>query len=69
VKDETSSYAAYKLSEYMLQNFDFVNARKMAGISLRYKVNQNLLRLTEENFNKSTWFLKNADRILEETEF
>jgi len=69
VKDETSSYAAYKLSEYMFQNFDFVNARKMAGISLRYKSNSNLLGLTEENFNKSTWFLKNADRILEETEF
>ena len=69
VKDETSSYAVYKLSEYMLQNFDFVNARKMAGISLRYKGNQNLLRLTEENFDKSIWFFKNADVILSETNF
>ena len=69
VKDEISSYAVLKLSEYMLQNFDFVNARKMAGISLRYKGNQNLLRLTEENFDKSIWFFKNADVIVSETNF
>ena len=69
MKDEISSYAAYKLSEYMLQNFDFVNARKMAGISFRYKGNPNLLRLTEENFDKSIWFFKNADVVLSETNF
>jgi tetratricopeptide (TPR) repeat protein len=37
VKDEISGYAVYKLSEYMIRNFDFVYARKMVSISLRYK--------------------------------
>jgi len=69
VKDEISSYAVYKLSEYMLQNFDFVNARKMAGISLRYKGNANLLKLIEENYSKTIWFFKNSEEVLSETDY
>ncbi len=69
VKDEISSYAALKLSEYLLQNFDYVKARKMAGLALRYKSNFNLLKLTEENSKKTEWFLKNAEHILKETNF
>ncbi|MGB5286970.1 MAG: hypothetical protein WBN42_00630, partial [Ignavibacteriaceae bacterium] len=41
VKDDLSSYAVYKISEYMLKNFDYINARKMAGFSLRYKGDAN----------------------------
>ena len=69
VKDELSSYTVYKLSEYMLKNFDYVNARKMAGFALRYKDNVNLLKLTEEHYKKTEWFLKNAKRIIDETNF
>ncbi|HEY6435301.1 MAG TPA: hypothetical protein VIY47_01810, partial [Ignavibacteriaceae bacterium] len=69
VKDEFSSYAVFKLSEYMLLNFDYVRGRKMAGFALRYKDNYNLLKLTEENSKIAEWFFKNADRTLNETEF
>ena len=69
VKDEISSYAVLKLSEYMSQNFDYVRARKMAGFALRYRSNVDLLKLTEENSKKSEWFFKNAERILSETKF
>jgi hypothetical protein len=69
VKDELSSYAIYKLSEYMLKNFDYLNARKIAGLALRYKGNSNLLKLTEENYKKTEWFFKNAENILAETKF
>ncbi len=69
VKDELSSYAVFKLSEYMLLNFDYVKARKMAGFALRYKGNYNLLQVTEENLKKAEWFYKNADRIFSETKF
>ena len=67
--DELSSYGVFKLSEYMLQNFDYVKARKMAGLALRYRGNFNLLKLTEENSKKTEWFLRNAERILNETVF
>jgi hypothetical protein len=69
VKDELSSYAILKLSEYMLRNFDYANARKMAGFALRFKENENFLRLTEDNYKKSEWFFKFSKQILEQTKF
>ncbi len=69
VKDELSSYAIFKLSEYMLQNFDYARARKMAVLALRYNGNFNLLKLTEENSKKTEWFFRNVERILNETVF
>ncbi|MBE0571949.1 MAG: hypothetical protein IH618_10430 [Ignavibacteriaceae bacterium] len=69
VKDELSSYAVYKISEYMLKNFDYNNARKMAGFSLRYKSDANLLKLTKEHYKKIEWFFKYAENILTETRF
>jgi hypothetical protein len=69
VKDELSSYAVYKISEYMLKNFDYNNARKMAGFSLRYKSDANLLKLTKEHYKKTEWFFKYAENILTETRF
>lgn len=67
VKSEISSYAVYKLSQYMLKNFDYVKARKMAGIALRYKSNLNLLDVAEDNLSKADWFLRNADSVLQKT--
>ncbi len=67
VKDELSSYALYKLSNCMLQNFDYVRARKMAIIALRFRGNLDLLKLIENYSRKTEWFLKNADNILKKT--
>ena len=69
VKDEISSYAILKLSEYMLKNFDIKNARKMAGFSLRFKGNENLSKLAEENYKKTEWFFRNAQSVLDQTKF
>jgi len=69
VKDEISSYAVYKISEYMQENFDYINARKMAGFALRYKDDANILILTEEHYKKTEWFLRNAQITLDETNF
>ena len=69
VKSEISSYAAYNLSQYMLKHFDYVKARKMAGIALRYKSNLNLLYVTKNNFNKADWFQRNAESVLQRTKF
>jgi hypothetical protein len=65
-EDFYSSYASLKLSQYMLKNFDYVNARKMAGLSLRFKDEIGMLELKRENFHKAEWFHKNAERVLVE---
>ncbi|MBK9099661.1 MAG: hypothetical protein IPM14_16440 [bacterium] len=69
VKDDISSYSVLKLSEYMLKNSDIKNARKMAGFARRYKLNDNLLKLTEENYKKTEWFFRNSESTLEQTTF
>jgi hypothetical protein len=69
VNDEISSYAVYKLSQYMLQNQDYQTARKIAGISLRYKNNPDLLFITQNNFNKIDWFTRYSETILHQTKF
>jgi hypothetical protein len=66
VKDYISSYAALKLSQYMLKNFDYRNARKLAGLSLRYKNDNSLFEMKKENFEKAEWFHEQAGRILSE---
>jgi len=67
VEDDLNSYAVYKISMYMLRNFDYLNARKLAGLALRYKGNPNLSELISDHFKKTEWFVNNADRILRET--
>nr|MCU0407210.1 hypothetical protein [Ignavibacteriaceae bacterium] len=50
VKDEMSSYAVYKISEYMLNNLDYVNARKMAGLATEWFFRNAENILTETRF-------------------
>ncbi|MCW9098470.1 MAG: hypothetical protein OQJ93_13880, partial [Ignavibacteriaceae bacterium] len=69
VVDEISSYAVYKISVYMISNFDYANARKYAGLALRYKGNPNLTELYDEQFKKADWFVKNANRVFNKTNF
>ena len=37
VENIESSFAAFKLSQYMMANSDYVNSRKYAALSIRYK--------------------------------
>lgn len=66
VTDVYSSYAALKLSQYMLKNFNYLNSIKMAGLSLRFKDDKSSLNLKKENFRKTEWFRKNAQNIINE---
>lgn len=59
-----SSYAAYRLSQYMLENFDYINARKYAALSLRVKEGNPFYSAMQGHFNKTSWFFKNANRVL-----
>ncbi|MBK7629621.1 MAG: hypothetical protein IPJ23_02675 [Ignavibacteriales bacterium] len=60
-----SSYAAFKLSEYMLYNKDYINARKYAALSLRVKDKNIFYTAMQQQFKKTDWFYKNANRVLQ----
>ncbi len=64
VNNYSSSYAGFLISKYMLANNDFVNARKMAGLSLRYNSDINFNIILQEQFSKTRWFLSNGDSLL-----
>ena len=66
ITDFYSAYAVYKLSNYMLMNFDFRNARKMAALAKRYRNRQHLNLLWQDNFEKAEWFYYNADEFLQQ---
>jgi hypothetical protein len=65
VNNIESSYAAFKLSQYMLGNYDFVNARKYAALSLRYKERNIFLTSMQAQFEKASWFLKNSNQVMD----
>ena len=65
VNNIESSYAAFKLSQYMLENYDFVNARKYAALSLRYKERNMFLTAMQAQFEKASWFLKNSNQVMD----
>jgi hypothetical protein len=59
-----SSYAAYKLSQFMLENEDYINARKYAALSLRVKEGNSFYTAMLEHYKKTNWFFKNARKVL-----
>lgn len=67
--DYISSYAIYKLSDFMLFHLDYTNAGKAAAMALRYKGDKNFNTLLEANYEKTEWFFLNHSQILNETKF
>lgn len=63
VTDFSSSYAVYSLSKYMLENLDFIKARKMAALAMRYNDNKSFNEVYKENFKRMNWIYHNADSI------
>ncbi|HEX9251339.1 MAG TPA: hypothetical protein VF870_03810 [Ignavibacteriaceae bacterium] len=65
VNNIISSFAAFRLSNYMLANNDFINARKYAALSLRYKENNMFYTAMQEQFEKADWLVKNSIKFLD----
>jgi hypothetical protein len=65
VNDFASSYAIYKLSEYLIENLDFNRGRKMAALSLRYTGDHNMNLILDSHYKKTNWFYYNSGEILE----
>ncbi len=64
VTDYESSYAMYKLSQYMMNHLDFIHARETAALSLRYHGDENFSEILKANFDKADWFYYNAADII-----
>ncbi len=69
VNDFNSSYGTYSLSKYMIHNFNFSLARKMAGLCMRYTEDKNYLQILKENYKMADWFYESADSILTNLKF
>lgn len=57
--DKYSFYAFLKLSEFMLDNFDFYRARKMAALSKRINSIDYLSEYLDNNYKMKEWFYFN----------
>lgn len=66
INDFYSAYAVYKLSEFMIENYDFRNSRKFASLALRYKEFSHYNALWSNNFEKADWFYYNADKFIKQ---
>lgn len=64
ITDISSAYAVFRISEFMIENFDFRNARKMAALARRYRELEHLNQLWNKNFEMAEWFYYNAEEFL-----
>ena len=64
VNDFLSAYGVYYLSSYMLENLDFDRARQMAELAMKYKSENNLNLVFDDNFKRINWLYQNSDSLL-----
>ncbi len=69
VTDFQSSFAMFKLSNYMLAHLDFNGARRIAALALRYNDDKDFQIILKSNFNKADWFYKNYSNVLKNVKF
>lgn len=58
VKDFISSYSAYKISQFSIENFDYLTAKKFAELSLNYTHNESYKEVLLQNLDMINWFIK-----------
>jgi hypothetical protein len=49
----------------MLENYDYINARKYSALSLRVNEGNIFYTAMYQQFKKANWFYKNANQISE----
>jgi hypothetical protein len=62
IDDIESSYAVYKLSQYLLEQGNYSSSRKIAALSLRFKIGNPFYTSFKQNYDKVNWFYYNADK-------
>lgn len=69
VDNYASSFAVYRLSVYLSSHLDFIKARKMAALALRYDKDKNFNFILTENYKKIEWLYNNGNEILSSINF
>ncbi len=69
VDNYSSSFAVFKLSQYLVRKGEFTKARRMAALALRYKEDKNFILVLEENFRMITWLSINSQSYLNKFTF
>ncbi len=64
-----SSYALYKISDFMFEHLDFQNAQKTATLALKYNDDPDFNIFLNENINKINWCNSHSSYILAHTKF
>lgn len=59
-----SSFAVFKLSQYLVRKGEFAKARRMAALALRYKDDRNFSLVLKENFRMISWLSSNSQIYL-----
>ncbi len=62
IDDIESSYAVYKLSQYLLEQGNYSSSRKIAALSLRFKIGNPFYNSFKQNYDKVNWFYYNVDK-------
>lgn len=58
------AYVLFRFSKYLLKNYDFVNARKLASLANRKSIDSVYYIAIKEQFEKCNWFIKNYERVI-----
>ncbi|MHB1686141.1 MAG: tetratricopeptide repeat protein [Ignavibacteriaceae bacterium] len=69
VTDFASSYALYKISDFMFEHLDFENAAKTAAIAFDYNADADYNIFLKENINKINWCNSHASYIFTHSKF
>ena len=69
VNNYESSYALYKISNFMFENLDFETAQKTGALALKYNNDPDFNLFLEENIKKINWCNSNASYIFADSKF
>jgi len=64
VENTFRSYALFKLSEYMFENLDFINARKTAALAFRFASEDYEKQILSNYFEEVNWVINNSRSLL-----
>jgi hypothetical protein len=64
VNDIESSYGAYYLSKYMMENLDYAGGRKLAALAGRFRDSDGIELFLRSNLIKANWIYLNYDKIM-----
>jgi hypothetical protein len=69
VNDIYSSYGAYYLSRYMIENLDYVKGKELAALSVKYKNEDGIRIFLRSNLVRTDWVHSNYEKIMKNVKY